>query len=132
MTVGSWHHYSEELVNLNISDKTKIVFEITSKNGEGALAFDNLCLDILSTGISQKTSPLLNLYPNPFTSSTTIELPNNDSHTLSIYDLVGNLVRTEEVSGETINIDRGTLTKGIYFIELRSEKETMKGKVVVE
>ena len=87
-----------------------------------------LCTDIREILSSQQ----ITLYPNPFSTSTTIELPNTGSHTLSIYDLVGNLVRTESVSGETIKIEKGTLTKGIYFIELRSEKETLKGKIVIE
>jgi len=69
-------------------------------------------------------------YPNPFTSSTSIDLA-SEPHTLSIYDIVGNKVREEKVSGKTI-IDRGDLIKGIYIIEVRSENNTYKGKVLIE
>jgi len=63
-------------------------------------------------------SSSLNLYPNPFSTSTTMELPSKP-HTMTIYDIVGNKVREEQVSGTTI-IERGALTNGVYIIEVRS------------
>ena len=70
------------------------------------------------------------IYPNPFTTSTTIELP-LEPHILTIYDIVGNKVREEQVLGTTV-IERGGLTKGIYIIKAKSETQTLKGKVLVE
>ena len=70
------------------------------------------------------------IYPNPFLTSTTIELPSNP-HILSIYDIVGNKVREEQVSGTTI-IERGDLSKGIYVLEVRSKKQTYSGRLVIE
>ena len=62
--------------------------------------------------------------------STTIELASSEPHILSIYDIIGNKLRTEQVSGKTI-IERGNLTKGMYIIELRSESHTYESKLVV-
>ena len=70
------------------------------------------------------------IYPNPFTTSTKMELP-SEPHTLTIYDIVGNKVREEQVSGTT-SIERGDLTKGMYLIEVRSDNQTYSGKLVVE
>jgi len=100
-----------------------------------------LKIDALSIGVTSGSSDtetydddsneqLINLYPNPFSTSTTIELP-SEPYTLTIYDIVGNKVREEQVLGTTI-IERGTLTKGIYIIEVRSESNTYGGKLVVE
>ena len=93
-----------------------------------------ITFDLSNTTSINKTSndSKLLAFPNPFSVSATIELPNTGSHTLTIYDLAGKLVRTEFVSGEKIEIERGTLTKGIYFIELRSESHTYEAKLVVD
>ena len=70
------------------------------------------------------------IYPNPFTNSTIIELP-SEPHTLTIYDIVGNRVREEQMVGTT-TIERGDLTKGVYVLEVRSERQTYSGKLVVD
>ena len=44
---------------------------------------------------------------------------------------MGNKVREERVSGTTV-IERGDLTNGVYVIEVRSERQTYSGKLVVE
>jgi len=85
----------------------------------------------ISTGtLTQNTLSSVQVFPNPFLTSTTIELPSKP-HTLSIYDIVGNKVREEQVSGTTI-IERGDLSKGIYVLEVRSKKQTYSGRLVVE
>ena len=78
----------------------------------------------------KKFKTFIDIYPNPFSTTTTIELP-SETHILSIYDIVGNKVRVEQVSGTTL-IERGNLSKGIYFIELRSERQALKGKIIIE
>jgi hypothetical protein len=83
---------------------------------------------------SLKESTFLNemeIYPNPFSISTTIELP-SEPHTLTIYDITGNKVREEQVSGTTTIIERGDLKPGVYLLEVRSEHQTYSGKLVVE
>jgi hypothetical protein len=72
----------------------------------------------------------IKVYPIPFSTSTTIELP-SEPHILTIYDIVGNKVREEQVNGTTI-IERRDLNKGIYIIEVKSENNTHEGKLVVE
>jgi hypothetical protein len=73
----------------------------------------------------------MGIYPNPFSISTTIELP-SEPHTLTIYDITGNKVREEQVSGTTTIIERGDLRPGVYLLEVRSEHQTYGGKLVVE
>lgn len=79
---------------------------------------------------SKKQAEGLSIKPNPFNKSTTIELP-SEPHTLTIYDIVGNKVREEQVSGTT-TIKRGDLTKGMYVLEVRSDNQTYSGKLVVD
>jgi hypothetical protein len=76
------------------------------------------------------TTRNLNIYPNPFSSHTTIEL-SADPHTLTIYDIVGNKVREEQVMGTTV-IEKGGLIKGLYILEVRSLNQTYLGKLLVK
>ena len=69
-------------------------------------------------------------YPNPFSTSTTIELP-SEPLTLSLYDVLGNKVREEKVFG-TSTIERGNLKKGVYIIVVRSRSTTYKAKLFLE
>tara|TARA_Y100001954_G_C15792927_1_gene596075 strand:- start:457 stop:1917 length:1461 start_codon:yes stop_codon:yes gene_type:complete len=69
-------------------------------------------------------------YPNPFSTSTTINLP-SEPHIMTIYDILGNKVREEQVNGTTI-IERRDLTKGLYLIEVKSENQNYSGKIVVD
>ena len=54
-------------------------------------------------------------------------------YALVLYDMLGNRVRrVENIVTDRVVFEKGNLTTGIYFIELRSEKQTLKGKVLVE
>jgi len=114
-----WLDYSNGIVSGNID------------NGLNSLSLNAFkqygCMPV---GLEDHTSSL-KLYPNPFSSSTIIDLPSFEPYTLSIYDVLGNKVREEQVSGTTI-IERGDLIKGLYIIEVRSESKTYEGKLMVE
>ena len=74
--------------------------------------------------------------PNPFTDQTTIKFqnPNSKSHTLTLYNIQGRLIRSspEITSGEVV-IERGNMSKGLYFFELRSEEGILvSGKLIIE
>ena len=77
----------------------------------------------------------LHIYPNPFTTTTTIEFFNPEMLPFEfiLQDLEGRIVRrTANVTGWSIEIERGGLSPGIYFIELMSAEQIFWGKVVVE
>ena len=86
--------------------------------------------------VVEEIEPLhISVSPNPFTNSTTLKFqnPNNKSHTLTLYNIQGRLIRSipDITSGEVV-IVRGELPSGLYFFELRSEGVIRgKGKLVV-
>jgi hypothetical protein len=97
------------------------------------MGFSVRCIndDTATTHIPMKKfKTFIDIYPNPFSTTTTIELP-SEPHTLTIYDIVGNKVREEQVIGTT-TIERGDLTKGVYIIDVRSVRQTYSGKLIVE
>ena len=116
-----WLAYSKGVVSGSIG---------SGVNSLSLNAFQQYHFGCLPVGVEDHTSSF-KLYPNPFSYSTTIELPSFEPYTLSIYDILGNKVREEQVSGKTV-IERGDLTKGIYIIEVSSASHTYEGKLFVE
>jgi hypothetical protein len=91
--------------------------------------------EIKPTGIAEvSTTNEINVYPNPFSSRTTFTLGNEVSNALlSLYDLSGREVEHVNFSGKEVNLERGTLTSGIYFYTITTENESIKtGKIVVQ
>jgi hypothetical protein len=116
-----WLGYSKGMVSGNID------------NGLYSLslnAFKQHHLGCIPVGVEDHDFSI-KLYPNPLSTSTTLDIPSYKPYTLSIYDVLGNKLREEQVSGVT-NIERGDLRSGLYIIELRSENKTYVCKLMVE
>lgn len=75
------------------------------------------------------------VYPNPFSTSTTINfsdfklLPN----LVSLYDLCGNLIRNFEITQSILIIDRAQLKSGIYILSVPAiDRSNTYYKIVIE
>lgn len=75
------------------------------------------------------------VYPNPFSESTTIRIMNNEqgimNYEMEIYDLLGRQVQHQTLNfkQETLNLD---LSEGIYFYKITDNKEVLAaGKLVI-
>ena len=96
------------------------------------------------------------MYPNPMSTSATLTIPNLKSEILNpkhetgantdfefrISDLTGKIVRSEvlntqpnlqinQSSNLQIEIERGNLKPGVYFVELMADR-IYRGKLIVE
>ncbi len=87
-----------------------------------------------TNAISEKENKIMNVFPNPFSTSTTIvfksALKNVD---LVLYNVYGQKVKTiSDFSGDKLKINRENLSNGIYYLNLESEdKMTETVKLVV-
>ena len=75
------------------------------------------------------------IFPNPFNQSTRVKFTNEEkaSFELVIYDMLGNKVRIMEgITTNEVLIEKGSLTPGEYFIELKGEARTFRGRIMVE
>lgn len=73
--------------------------------------------------------------PNPFRDVTTLRYSNpaNEEFTLYLTDSKGQTVlRMTGIRNETVTLRGNDLTSGVYFIELRSGKRILRGKIIVE
>jgi hypothetical protein len=77
----------------------------------------------------------INIFPNPFSSSTTIQLSNPlQSATFCIYDILGKEIKyRENLSGKEIIIQKENMKTGMYFFTIEDRSGFVgKGKMVVE
>jgi hypothetical protein len=82
----------------------------------------------------QTQSPL-SIYPNPGTGNFQIDLSDIGSQKmdLCIYNYLGCAVeKNTRFASSILNVDISTQTKGIYFIELRTENGIYKGKIILQ
>jgi len=84
-------------------------------------------------GISQTDPGQVNIYPNPATNEINIELNTlpGDQHTICIYSVPGQRMKTITASDNIIRIDIADLSEGIYFIMItRKDDIIMTGKII--
>jgi hypothetical protein len=71
------------------------------------------------------------MYPNPaYGDEVYITTETNGSKDIRIYDVFGEVVLTERISTNTLNISR--LVPGVYVLQVTEEKKTMTRKLVVK
>jgi hypothetical protein len=88
-----------------------------------------------TTGISKNNNTFYgNVYPNPFVTHTTIQI--NDvvsGAVLTVYDMQGKKVKQlENISGQSITLNRDSLQAGLYFIRLtQNNKVIFTDKILI-
>tara|TARA_R110002096_G_scaffold386418_3_gene580494 strand:- start:45709 stop:47379 length:1671 start_codon:yes stop_codon:yes gene_type:complete len=80
----------------------------------------------------QFSSQLIDVYPNPFTGSTTISLDENETFTISLRDLTGKEIYKANGSGE-FRLEAENLNAGVYLLSITNKQgETNVNKVIVQ
>lgn len=76
------------------------------------------------------------IYPNPFHDRSILEFKNikNEKHRLSLYSITGKLMRSvTDITTNYIVIERKNLANGLYFFQLRNNKQIVAtGKLIIE
>ena len=96
----------------------------------------NILLDpIPSTGINsiKNDEPKISIYPNPTIGLITIDFKNIEKNKgIKIYDFTGKLVKDLNTNNDQIQINLDGSSKGIYTINVITEKRTINSKVILE
>ncbi|MGB0887445.1 MAG: T9SS type A sorting domain-containing protein, partial [Vicingaceae bacterium] len=96
----------------------------------------NFDVDISTTvGIAESTRVEISIYPNPNKGLFKIDLGSfkNQNVSIQIYSLVGAIVydKKEVETNGTYNLDLQDVEKGVYFVSVKSEEETIIKKIVI-
>jgi hypothetical protein len=86
------------------------------------------------TGIEElNINNAINIYPNPLTSSSTLQLNTQVNNAeVVIYDMVGKELIRKKLTGDRLEIEKGSLERGVYFVRVLSEERGWVAKMVVE
>ena len=112
-----------------------VIFNFDNVNG--AYPMEGLTEDGSSSGISTNTIQPFNLkvFPNPANNTITFRtnLSGISNYELAIYDVLGQEVYHQAIiNQESTIINLPQLSNGVYFYQLSNNKETFRGKFVVE
>lgn len=88
---------------------------------------------LLSTGITaNEFSSSISIFPNPFTSETTIlftrEMKNT---TVKIVDILGKEIKAINFTGKQLILEKGTIKKGIYFVQISDENQNVLNRKII-
>jgi len=87
------------------------------------------------TAIQQNSSmsSKVKIYPNPFSSQTTFELPFESNSILTITDVLGKTVKTMYSNSNKIQLTREGISKGMYFYSIQSNGNLIdSGKLIIQ
>ncbi len=84
------------------------------------------------TGISETDRSAFSIYPNPFNHSFTIANTGNSIVGLELYNMIGEMLFSldEENYSSSITIDAATLSAGVYFARIMTERGSVVRKLV--
>lgn len=78
---------------------------------------------------------LVTVYPNPFSSSATIEIKDfkNDFSVLYLFDITGREVYKKQITNRKTEIQKGNLNAGMYFYKVLSKGNSIgSGKIIIQ
>jgi hypothetical protein len=105
-------------------------------NSTSPIISNGTTINLLCTNVGIQLSEQINLdfncYPNPSTSTFTIQLPSQQSFTLSVIDITGRKVYSTKNASGTIIIDASEFSSGVYFVKAVNERTVLMGKMVKE
>lgn len=119
LTLGSYYH----------------ITATSTDNGTPALSTTmNYVVHVLDssssvTGIKKIADKQISVYPNPNNGSFVVET-NNTKQLMQVFDITGKVVLSKTLTDKT-TIDASSLTEGVYYINLSSNKGVVTKKLVI-
>jgi YVTN family beta-propeller protein len=104
--------------------------------GNAPMAFGKFIASNQTVGIAEdlESYPTLQISPNPFSESTTIQFNQNINFArVQIRNVLGSVVRDFTFSGSTVSIDKEDLQAGVYFLTLViDEKQVTTERIIIK
>lgn len=130
-TVNKTSNYSQKIESNKVRSSNELYFRLKQTDYDGAFSYSPI--EILQTKQIEQTTEF-NLYPNPSTFSTQIEILNFDVNTEYLGRLVNSQGITQgkefKITQKTQIIDTARLAPGLYFIYVNGMKHHAKLSVI--
>nr|WP_321409030.1 autotransporter-associated beta strand repeat-containing protein [uncultured Carboxylicivirga sp.] len=104
-----------------------LIWDLSKLNTDGIIEV------AASTGLGNATMGKVSIYPNPTKGIFNIELESNVLiNSVEIIDLQGQVVKlSSEVQSSELSVDASTLSSGIYFVFIHTDKGLVKEKLLI-
>ncbi len=129
---GAWTLYNVSFTAQSIEDT--IGFRITpgSVGTSGSVGVDSVTFINLATPNKEIPVDQFSIYPNSMSSVTTITFANEQKNTMvKITDLLGKEIKSILFSGKQLEIEKGEMKAGIYFVQVIDERKNIMNKQIV-
>lgn len=125
--------------NVAIPGETNQSYTATA-SGDYAVEINNGCIDtsacvtiINTVGIREDLKKSTSVYPNPTNGIFTISLADiNPNSSVIIYDVLGNVVVSKQLTLTDNPINLTEYDKGIYFVNIQTNNELIVKKVILQ
>lgn len=92
----------------------------------------NACITLVIAGINESIQQSTLIYPNPANNYLNVISSDIKINSISVNNLQGQEVMKFNVNSNRVKLDLATLSKGVYFIDIKSEKTNIKRKFIIE
>lgn len=122
--------------NAETSTDTNAIYTVQMVNDSTVYFWDEINLyknnyTIGTTAIKENLNKIYcNIYPNPAQNNFTIETSTNEKQTISVFDINGNLILSQTITGTT-NIDAGNFNAGVYNISITSSTGRLNKRLII-
>jgi hypothetical protein len=102
----------------------------TTSDGTGASLVVNSTLSV--SNLIANSAHSISIYPNPFKSEITVEFDEYQKNTtINILDALGKKIKSLNLNGNKIVIDKSGMNSGIYFLQIVDENEYVVSRKIV-
>lgn len=118
--------YSDNITVYKLSNCSSPISYCSAPGGGGGFA-----MKALENATATIVDP--SIYPNPFNDNFHIFFPGEGTMQIEIMDVLGRLITAQQADrGKEINLDLAGAPKGIYFVKIAADGNTILNKIVKE
>lgn len=82
---------------------------------------------------NESNLPSFKIYPNPCNGKFTIDFnTNNGQKIITVFDIQGKVIRSMMTEKIEVNIDLAEYSKGLYLVNIQTEKGIVNSKIIIE
>lgn len=81
--------------------------------------------------VEENTGMEMNIYPNPVVNQVNVNVEDYQNATLEIYNLLGEVVKSEELSSNRTSINVSGLTNGTYLVRVMNGEKVSTKKIII-
>lgn len=102
-------------------------------SGDGQLS-TSVNVNVILTSVPELVDgSQIEIYPNPSTSSSILQLSTQLKNAeVVFYDILGKEMVRKRMDGDRMEIEKGSLESGVYFVRVMAEEKQWVQKIVVE